>query len=132
MVIKSSNHYSLRYNLKIQQEISKLKQIDTRVKAHEEAHKAVGGRFAGSEHYKYVIGPDGKKYAVAGDVQITIKKGKNPKETIENMEIVKAAALAPVHPSPQDLKVASIAQSIENKAKIKLMHEKGKNLDIKG
>ena len=116
-------------NLKIIQQISKLKQIDTHVKNHEAAHKSVGGSFAGSPSYKYVIGPDGKKYAVAGEVPIIIKKGKTPEETIENMEIVKAAALAPSDPSSQDLKVVAKAEAIENKARMKI-YERGNIFNI--
>ena len=133
MVISPINNTSYSTNklnnLKILQEITKLKEIDSHVKAHEAAHKAAGGSFAGSANYKEVTGPDGKKYAVAGEVPITIKKGKTPKETIENMEIVKAAALAPSDPSPQDLKVAATAEAIENKAREEL-YTKGSFLDI--
>ena len=132
MVVSPINNasYSTKINnLKILQKITKLKEIDSHVKAHESAHKSVGGSFAGSASYKYVIGPDGKRYAVAGEVPILVKKGKTPQETIKNMEIVKAAALAPSDPSPQDLKVAAIAESIENKAKT-TMYEKGNILNI--
>jgi len=80
------------------------------------AHQAVGGAFAGSPTYKKVKGPDGKEYAVAGEVPIKIIKGNSPQETIKNMEIVKAAALAPADPSPQDLKVAQTAEMIKAKA----------------
>ena len=125
MVISPAFNTSYKtQNLKILQEITKLKQVDAHVKAHEAAHKAVGGSFAGSASYKYVTGPDGKKYAVAGEVPIAIKKGKTPQETIENMEVVKAAALAPSDPSPQDLKVAATAEAIENKARMKLNQQK--------
>jgi len=103
---------------KLQEEILKLQEIDTHVKNHEAAHKAAGGEFAGSASYSYTIGPDGKKYAVAGEVPIAIKKGKTPEETMANMEKVKAAALAPADPSPQDLKVAATASTIENQAKM--------------
>ena len=44
------------------------------------------------------------------------------------MEQVKKAALAPSDPSPQDLKVAAIAEAIENQARVELMNKK---LDIK-
>ena len=125
----NTSYTSKNQNLKILQEITKLKQVDTHVKAHEAAHKAAGGSFAGSASYKYVTGPDGKKYAVAGEVPISIKKGKTPQETIENMEVVKAAALAPSDPSPQDLKVAATAEAIENKAREEL-YTKGSFLNI--
>lgn len=116
-------------NTRIILELSRLKEIDSHVKAHELAHKSVGGSFAGAPSYKYVTGPDGKKYAVAGEVPILIKKGKTPEETIENMKIIKAAALAPTDPSPQDLKIAAIAQTIENKAKMEI-YKKGDILNI--
>jgi len=116
---------------KIQQEISKLQQIDAHVKNHELAHQAAGGELAGSASYTYKVGPDGKKYAVSGEVPIRIEKGKTPQQTIANMQTVKAAALAPSDPSPQDLKVASTAEMIEIQARMKLNQIKGKFLNIK-
>ena len=85
---------------------------------------ATGGGFAGAASYKKVKGPDGKEYAVAGEVPIRIIKGKTPEETIKNMQQVKAAALAPADPSPQDLKVAQTAEMIAAKAKEELKSEK--------
>ena len=125
----SFNNKDIQNNPKIKEEIAKLKEIDAHVKAHEAAHKAAGGSLAGAPSYKYVTGPDGKKYAVSGEVPIAIKKGNTPEETITNMQQVKAAALAPADPSPQDLKVATTAEMIENQARMKL--QKGKLLDIK-
>ena len=120
----TSNLHKNLNNPKIREQIIKLKEIDAHVKAHEAAHKAAGGSFAGAAHYTYVTGPDGKKYAIAGEVPIIIKKGNTPEETIANMQIVKAAALAPSDPSSQDLKVAARAEMIENQARIKLNQEK--------
>jgi predicted RNase H-like HicB family nuclease len=93
------------------------------------AHEAAGGQFAGVPHYTKVKGPDGKEYAVAGDVPIRIEKGKTPQETIRNMQQVIAAALAPANPSPQDLKVAQMAESIITQAEQKL-HQKHQHIDI--
>jgi len=98
------------------QQIQKLQAIDTKIKAHEQAHQAIGGAFAGAPQYSTVKGPDGKEYAIAGEVPIKIVKGNTPEETIKNMQQVKAAALAPTDPSPQDLKVAQIADMIILKA----------------
>ncbi len=134
-----SNHYNDKYtknkkdihnNPKLQEEILKLQQTDAHVKAHEAAHKAAGGELAGSASYTYKTGPDGKRYAVGGEVPITIKKGKTPDETIANMEKVKAAALAPSDPSAADLKVAATAEMIENQARME-KSKKGSNLNIK-
>jgi len=125
MVISShSNIYATSFtnniqknDLEIQQKVSQLQSIDTKVRAHEMAHQATGGGFAGAPSYTLEKGPDGKDYAVAGEVPIKIEKGKTPDETISNMTQIKAAALAPSDPSPQDLKVAQNADMIASEAK---------------
>jgi len=93
------------------------------------AHQAVGGAFAGSPSYKKVKGPDGKEYAIAGEVPIKIQKGNTPQETIKNMQQIKAAALAPADPSPQDLKVAQTADSIASQAARELQNN-SRGIDI--
>lgn len=92
-----------------QNEIQQLEQRDQEVRAHEQAHAAVGGQYAGSPSYDYQTGPDGKRYAVGGEVSIDIGEESTPEETLRKMQQVKAAALAPAEPSPQDLRVASEA-----------------------
>jgi hypothetical protein len=92
-----------------QQEVSDLEHIDARVRAHEAAHQAAGGALTGAVHLQFVVGPDGRSYAVGGDVSIRIASGRTPDETIANAEQVVRAALAPADPSGQDLAVASAA-----------------------
>lgn len=108
---------------RIRQEIARLKAIEEKVKAHEQAHKSAGGQFAGPVNYQYTIGPDGKRYIVGGEVSISIQEGKTPDETIRNMEIVKRAALAPADPSPQDRAVAAQADAISAKARMQKLKE---------
>ncbi|RMD46654.1 MAG: protein-glutamate O-methyltransferase [Aquificota bacterium] len=121
---------------KQQQIINKLKTIEKRVIAHELAHKSVGGEFTGAIRYKYVVGPDGKRYIVGGDVPIYIKKGKTPEETIKIAEKIRAAALAPSDPSPQDLRVAAMATALEMQARAELYRKnmedskKGNNVNL--
>lgn len=99
------------------QEIEQLKQTDREVRAHEAAHANVGGQLAGAPQLSYKTGPDGKRYAVSGEVSIsTSKVANNPRATIDKMEQVKRAALAPANPSAQDFKVAAIAGQIANQA----------------
>ncbi len=93
-----------------QQEINQLKSIDQDVRAHEMAHKIAGGDLTGPVNYKYVVGPNGKKYAVGGDVSIDVSPGPTPRDTIRKMQRVIKAALAPVDPSAQDRAVAAQAQ----------------------
>lgn len=90
-------------------EINELKQRDLEVKSHEQAHASIGGQYAASPQYEYTAGPDGRRYAVDGEVSIDISEGTTPEETIRKMQQVKAAALAPAEPSAQDLRVAAEA-----------------------
>jgi hypothetical protein len=91
-------------------EIDQLQKADTKVRAHELAHLAVAGSLArGGANYEYRTGPDGHRYAVAGEVAIDTSSGSSPAETLNKMRTVRAAALAPADPSPQDRKVAAQA-----------------------
>lgn len=92
-------------------QIQELEARDAEVKAHERAHDAVGGSYTGSPSYAYQVGPDGKRYAVGGEVSVDLSEVPgDPRATIQKMQRVRAAALAPAQPSTQDIKVASKAQ----------------------
>lgn len=91
-------------------QVRELKKRDAEVKAHEQAHAAVGGSYASAPTYTYTKGPDGKKYAIGGEVQIDTSPERTPDATIRKMDIVVAAALAPADPSAQDRAVARQAQ----------------------
>ena len=107
-----------------QQEVQELKQRDQVVRTHEAAHAAVGGQYAGAPTLEYETGPDGKRYAVSGEVNIDLSKVKgDPQETIDKMEQVQAAALAPAQPSAQDRRVASRASQIAAQARMDLRME---------
>jgi len=92
-------------------EVRKLEMTEQEVIAHEQAHKSVGGDVTGPISYTYTTGPDDKRYIDGGEVSITAGKGSTPEETIKILEKVRAAALAPAQPSPQDLRVAASAAS---------------------
>ncbi len=94
----------------LQEEIRTLAQRDREVRAHEQAHLAVGGQYAGPVSYDYQRGPDGRLYAVGGSVAIDISPVPNdPDATLQKMQQVQRAALAPAEPSAQDLAVAAQA-----------------------
>ena len=93
---------------------------DSEVKAHEAAHQAVGGGMTGAASYTYQQGPDGKMYAIGGEVSISMKAGSSPEETIANARQLAAAAMATGNPSPQDHAVASSARVMEMKARQQL------------
>ncbi|MBN2802273.1 MAG: hypothetical protein JXR91_04175, partial [Deltaproteobacteria bacterium] len=93
-----------------QKEIESLKKRDLEVKAHEQAHLAAAGGFtSGGAQFEYQTGPDGKKYAVGGHVNISTSEEKTPEATIAKMRVVQRAALAPANPSGQDRQVAAAA-----------------------
>jgi hypothetical protein len=93
-------------------EVRRLAAIDRQVRQHEAAHKAAGAGVTGPASFTYVTGPDGKQYAVGGEVSITVSGGGgDPEQTIRDMEQVQRAALAPADPSPQDRSVAAAAQA---------------------
>ena len=102
-----------------QREVEKLRQRDTEVRAHEQAHIAAGGQYVkGGAKYSFQSGPDGKQYAVGGEVGIDSSPVKgNPQATIAKMEQIRRAALAPANPSGQDRGVAAAAASSEAQAR---------------
>ncbi|MBF0267172.1 MAG: hypothetical protein HQL44_01135 [Alphaproteobacteria bacterium] len=96
--------------------VAKLKQREAEVLAHEQAHKAAGGAYAGSPNYTTTQGPDGRRYITGGEVSIDISAEDTPEETIRKMEQIKRAALAPGDPSSQDRAVAMQAEAIKAQA----------------
>ncbi|MCF2950297.1 hypothetical protein L0668_19470 [Paraglaciecola aquimarina] len=104
-------------------QITELKQRDLEVRSHEQAHAAVGGSYASSPQYQYEKGPDGRRYAVGGEVSIDVSKEATPEETIRKAQRVKAAALAPAEPSPQDLRVANEAMQLAAEARREIARE---------
>ncbi len=108
-----------------QRMVQELQKRDKEVKAHEQAHMSAGGRYVrGGASYKYQKGPDGKNYAVGGEVSIDTSEEQDPESTIKKMEVVIRAALAPSNPSAQDRKVAAEAQAKKMKAVAELAAEK--------
>ncbi len=98
---------------------------DSEVRAHEMAHlAAAGGLATGGMHLTYQTGPDGRQYAVGGSVQIDTSKANTPEETIQKAQRIRAAALAPSDPSPQDLQVAARAGQMEAEARAELAEKR--------
>jgi hypothetical protein len=94
---------------------------DREVRAHEQAHAAVAGAYAGNTTYKFVKGPDGVSYAVGGEVSINTSAIPNdPEATIRKAQQIRNAANAPADPSPQDRSVAARAARMESEARAQL------------
>ena len=102
-----------------QEEVEKMRARDAEVRTHENAHKAAAGRHArGGPKFEFESGPDGRRYAVGGEVSIDASPvSKDPDATIQKMQQVRRAALAPAEPSSQDRKVAAEASKNESSAR---------------
>ena len=106
------------------QEIENLSSRDREVRLHEQAHAAVGGGYTGSPTYSFKRGPDGKNYAVDGEVSVDASPVANdPAATLRKMAVVLRAALAPAEPSGQDRQVAAQAQAQASQARVDLAAE---------
>ena len=104
-----------------QRQVQQLKETDRKVRAHEQAHMSVGADLVTSgPSYSYETGPDNQRYAVGGEVSIDASPGRTPEETIPKAQHIRATALAPVDPSPQDHNVAAQASRMEGEARIEL------------
>lgn len=113
--------------------VQKLKQRDEEVKRHEQAHLSAGGGLVrGGASFSYQTGPDGKKYAIGGEVQIDISPEEDPRATMTKMQQVKRAALAPSDPSSQDRVVAAMASKIEAQAAAELREQTSGQSSSKG
>lgn len=119
-----------------QARIQELQKRDREVRAHEAAHVAAGGPYVrGGPSFQFTTGPDGKLYATGGEVSIdTAPVSNDPEATIQKMQTVERAALAPAQPSPQDNAVAASAAQEEAQARMERMQsrlagaEQGKRL----
>jgi len=112
-----------------QRVVAQLKTTDQAVRAHEQAHTAAGGNLViQGATYSYRTGPDGKRYAVAGEVQIdTSEVPDDPEATAAKASRIIRTALAPADPSSQDRKVAANASAMQMEARMEIARQAYEN-----
>lgn len=94
--------------------VAELKATDAKVRAHEMAHMAAGqGVVTSGPSYTLTYGPDGRAYAVAGEVGVDTSAEQDPQANIAKGRRIQAAALAPAEPSGQDLRVAAAGRALQ-------------------
>lgn len=94
--------------------VSELQRIDQVVREHEAAHLRAGaGVVTSGASFSYTYGPDGRQYAVGGEVGIDTSPEQKPEANIDKGQRIQIAALAPAEPSSQDYRVAAIGGRIE-------------------
>ena len=99
------------------QQVQELQRRDREVKAHEQAHIAASAGLAGAPSYEYQTGPDGKRYAVGGEVSLRSGGSSDPETALREAETIKRAATAPAEPSSTDRAVAAQASADINRLK---------------
>lgn len=105
--------------------VRELRARDREVRAHEQAHLAAAGPHArGGASYTFATGPDGRRYAVGGEVQIDTSPAGDPAATLAKARQIQRAALAPAQPSPQDRRVAADAAAMAASARAELGRER--------
>ncbi len=105
--------------------ISDLQQTEKNVRAHEQVYKALSGDKAGAFSYMQSIELENELNSSDKEVAITTDAGVAPYDTLQILEQVRRAALAPDAPSPQDLRVVASAD-----AQIQQIQAKVNGLDV--
>ncbi len=113
-----------------QREVRDLARRDREVRAHEQAHASVGGRYASAPRYEFQRGPNGVSYAVSGSVDIDVSPVPgDPAATLAKMETVRRAALAVAQPSAADRAVATQASAMAAEARAELARSNASGQD---
>jgi hypothetical protein len=102
--------------------LSQIATTDRQVRAHEQAHLTAAGAYAtAGPSYSYTVGPDGQRYAVAGEVSLdTSPDPSGPEATVQKAKVIQTAANALADPSTQDRMVAAQAARMEAAAEAEI------------
>jgi len=116
--------------LREQLEVKRLEQVERSVHEHERSHlRAARDLAISSPSFDYQRGPDGKEYAVGGEVNVSADFDfADAQGTIEKALKIRQAALAPNDPSPKDRRAATEAKIVESKAYRKLNREEAQEV----
>jgi hypothetical protein len=120
---KSTNDQKL--SKEEQKEVKELERIDRQVKSRELTHRTVVGNYArGNVSFDYVTGPDGKRYAKEGHINIDSRPvPNNPEATIRKARAIRSVELSTTNTSLQDRTVSAEIAKIEREARMELKAE---------
>lgn len=96
--------------------LQKLQARDAKVRSHEAAHVMAAGGQASSPTYTYQTGPDGKRYAIGGSVNISIMTTGDSEADARRAKKAYRAAMATGEPSSRDMQTATLAQEMSARA----------------
>lgn len=104
--------------------LKKLQARDAKVRAHEAQHvMAAGGQTVGSPTYTYQTGPDGKRYAIGGSVNISILTTGDAESDSRQAKTAMRAAMATGEPSARDMQTAMRASGRAAQAQQKALEQ---------
>ncbi|WP_415902869.1 putative metalloprotease CJM1_0395 family protein [Neptuniibacter sp. QD29_5] len=119
--VSKSEQAQEQQELEITRELAKR---DREVRAHEQAHATIGGQYTSAPSYTYERGPDGRLYAVAGEVKIDTSPVPNdPEATLEKAETIQRAALGVAEPSAADRAAAADARAMAAEARVEILQQ---------
>ena len=84
---------------------------------------AAGGYAAGGPSYTTQQGPDGRSYAIGGEVPIDMSAERTPEATLRKAQTIRAAAMAPADPSGADKAIAAAASQMAQAAQAQMAEE---------
>lgn len=100
------------------EQIRELQERDAEVRAHEQKHIAAAGAYTrGGPVYEYQTGPDGRMYAIGGEVELDTSMPKDPDAALAKARTLRSSATATGEPSSADLSIASYANQMEADAR---------------
>jgi hypothetical protein len=112
-------------------QVQELQRRDRIVRAHENAHRAAAGRYAGPIRYTYTTGPDGRRYVTGGSVAIDTSVPSDPEEAYQKAKVLQAAATAPgTNLSAADRRLLAAARRMAAEAARKMAQERMEKTNI--
>jgi hypothetical protein len=106
--------------------LRELQQRDAQVRSHESAHVMAAGGQASMPTYSYQTGPDGRRYAIGGSVDISMISSGDSEQSARQAQKAYRAAMAAGEPSSADMQAASRAMNRAMEAK---QDEQGERLN---
>jgi hypothetical protein len=104
--------------------IAQMEQQDREVRASQQAHAAAVGTLGSGPTFTYKVGPDGRLYAVSGEVKIdTTAVPGDPEATLRKARQIQEVAFTPGDSSPEDRRAAAMAAALAARARQELARQ---------
>jgi hypothetical protein len=105
-----------------QRVLNKFKNTDSQIRNHEQLHSSMTNTTTPIS-YKYQVGPDGKMYAVGGEVRLDTSMPQNPKEALHKLDQIQKASSV-VGMSIADSSIISSANLMKQFLQIQIENQK--------